>query len=65
MGDSLTSTRASRCEKGERAAGPVRDLVTDLKEAPGQREAEADEDDARTLFVLFGSHGERERREMS
>ena len=44
-------------EKGERAAGPFRDLVTELKKAPGQRRAEADEDDARTLLALFGSHG--------
>ena len=59
VGDSPTCTRGSQDEKGERAAGPFRDLVTELKKAPGLREAEADEDDARTLLVLFGSHGER------
>ena len=58
VGDSHGCTRGSRDEKGERAAGTLRDLVTDLKKAPGQRGAEADEDDARTLIILFGSHGE-------
>ena len=33
--------------------------MTELKNTPRQQETEADEDDARTLLVLFGSHGER------
>ena len=58
VGDSPTCTRGSQDDKLE-AAGPFRDLVTELKKAPREREAEADGDDARTLLVLFGSHGER------
>ena len=51
-GDSPTCTRGSQDEKGE-AGGPFRDLVTELKKAPREREAEADGDDARTLPPCF------------
>ena len=57
LGNGRNITRASRDGKVDRAAGLDGDLMTDRRKAPGEREEEASEDDARR-FMLYDSHEE-------